>query len=342
MHMADGFSLVHVDTELEWRGGQEALLALARGLRERGHTQSIVCPKGSALADRARAEGLEVSSALRNVLHKSRAQILHAHGGRAQNTAFLASRGLAIRRVVTRHVAFAPRHPWVHRIKYQLTCHGIIAVSDAVREVLVRSGVPASKIEVIHTGIEIPTLPETRPHDDFVIGHMGAFTREKGQNVAIAAAVLLRKQLPQARMILAGDGPLLDEAREQARNIAVSCPGFLPNRELFYSGLDLFIMPSRSEAWGLAALEAMARGIPVIASNVGGLAEIVRHGDGGWLVPPNDPQALAAAIVEAASDEKRLNAAGQAARRRAAMFSLQHTVERTEAFYRRMLQATDE
>src|SRR5438105_12816709 len=97
-------------------------------------------------------------------------------------------------------------------------------------------------------------------------------------------------------------------------------------------------MPAGSEAWGLGALGAVARGIPVIASKVGGLAEIVRHGDGGWLVPPDDAEALAAAIVEAASDRERLKAAGQAARRRAALFSLRQTIERTEAFYHRMLQ----
>jgi len=200
--------------------------------------------------------------------------------------------------------------------------------------------VPASKVEVIHAGIELPSvLPGAPPHHYFVIGHMGAFTHEKGQDVAIAALKLLRGKLPGARMILAGDGPLLDESRKQARGAAVTFPGFLADRESFYAGLDVFIMPSRSEAWGLAALDAMARGIPVIASDVGGLAEIVSHGDGGWLVPPDDADALAAAIVEAASDRRRLKAAGQAARRRASMFSLQNTVERTAAFYRRMLEA---
>src|SRR5262249_2197120 len=150
-----------------------------------------------------------------------------------------ASRGLRVRRIVTRHVAFAPKHPWVHRIKYQLTCHGIIAVSNAVRDVLLRAGVPGSKIEVIHTGVEIPATRAARPpHGDLVIGHVGAFTREKGQDVAIAAAAILRTKLPQARMILAGDGPLLAEVRRYAGRSNVSFPGFLADRESFYAGLD--------------------------------------------------------------------------------------------------------
>jgi len=325
-------SIVHVDTEREWRGGQEALLALARGLRERGHLQRMVCPEGSALAERALAEGFTVATALRGALIESRAEILHSHSGRAQNAAFLASRGMNIRRVVTRHVAFAPRHPWVHRLKYQLTCHGIIAVSNAVCGVLLHSGVPPAKIEVIHTGVELPPIrPARMRQEKFVAGHLGAFTHEKGQDVAIRAAELL----PDVHFVLAGDGPLLAEARKSAR-VSVSFPGFIQDPSAFYAGLDVFIMPSRSEAWGLAALEAMAHGVPVIASNVGGLAEIVKPGEGGWLVPPGDAQALASAIAQAASDPACLRAAGAAARRRAALFSQRQTVEQTEAFYLRL------
>jgi glycosyltransferase involved in cell wall biosynthesis len=96
-------------------------------------------------------------------------------------------------------------------------------------------------------------------------------------------------------------------------------------------------MPSRSEAWGLAALEAMAHGVPVIASDTGGLPEIVDAGNGGWLVPAGDPAALAQAIVEAASDPQGLRNQGQRARERARLFSVGRMVEQTEAFYGRFV-----
>ena len=117
---------------------------------------------------------------------------------------------------------------------------------------------------------------------------MGAFTKEKGQDVAMAAAALLRESMPYARFILAGDGTLLNDLRRRAPENVVF-PGFLSDHAAFFAALDLFIMPSRSEAWGMAALEAMAHGVPVIASDVGGLPEIVEPGNGGWLVPPGDP-----------------------------------------------------
>jgi glycosyltransferase involved in cell wall biosynthesis len=325
-----------VDTEETWRGGQEALLTLARGLRARGYRQTIVCPLSSALAERARAAGFPIEK-----LGLRTADIVHAHSGRALTVAFWKTLGSRLRsgvcRVVTRHVAFKPKHPFLYRLKYTRTCHGIIAVSDAVRRGLIESGVPAAKIETIHTGIEMPeSAPRDRAEADFVIGHMGAFTEEKGQDVAVAAAALIHSSLPRARVILAGDGRLLSEIRRSAPE-NVTFPGFVADRAAFFAALDLFIMPSRSEAWGLAALEAMAHGVPVIASDVGGLPEILEPGNGGWLVPANDPAALARAITVAASDPDRLRAQGHQARERARLFSIDRMVEQTEAFYRRFI-----
>ncbi len=176
-----------------------------------------------------------------------------------------ATLGAPITRIVTRHVAFTPKHPLIHRLKYTKTCDGIIAVSDAVRDVLVSAGIPTDRIQIIHTGIEIPEAVTHHQHDGLAVGHMGAFTREKGQDIAIAAA----RELPHVRFILAGEGPLLEELRRDAPP-NVSFPGFITNTADFFANLDYFLMPSRSEAWGLAALEAMAHGIPVIASDIQG------------------------------------------------------------------------
>lgn len=321
-----------MDSERAWRGGQQSLLTLARGLRVRGHEQIIVCAPDSALFERARADGFAVA-------HRCprEGDIVHAHSGHALNTAVRATLGARVRRVVTRHVAFPPRHPVIHRIKYSLLCHGIIAVSEAVRDLLVRAGIPAKKIAVIHTGVELP--PEsarTATPREFVIGHMGAFTAEKGQDVITAAAGQLEASLPCARFVLAGEGPRLAELRRLAPP-NVTFPGFLADHAAFFAAIDLFVMPSRSEAWGLAALEAMAHGVPVIASDVGGLREIVEHGRSGWLVPPGDASALARAITEAARNPERLREAGRAARERATQFSAARMAEQTEHFYYSLL-----
>ncbi len=112
---------------------------------------------------RARAEGFEVAPAsvgLRGLMN--RVQIVHAHTGRGQTLAWTASVGLAVKRIVTRHVAFEPRHPLVHRMKYSYLCDGIIAVSQAARRAAMSAGVPGSKIETIPTGVEIGELPSAQ------------------------------------------------------------------------------------------------------------------------------------------------------------------------------------
>jgi glycosyltransferase involved in cell wall biosynthesis len=350
--------IAHIDTGQDFRGGQDLLLSLARGLKQRGHRQLVVCPEGSPLAKRVATEQLEVMShgaigALRRRLREEQFDIVHAHDGKAQTLSLRASIGLPVRRVASRLVSFTPRHPLIHRWKYSRTCHGVIALSQSVRQVLIAAGVPDSRIEVIVPGIELPRAlpgPDVRAAararwdfsaDEFVIGHAAAFTREKGQDVALRAALLLAPRLPRARMLLIGDGPerTKPEIAELARQASgiVQLPGFVDDLNQFYAALDLYIMPSRSEAWGLTALRAMAYGLPVIASNVGGLPEAIEHEKSGWLVPPESPQALAEAILEAASNPARLCEFGRNARERAAQFSIERTVEKTEQFYLRLL-----
>jgi glycosyltransferase involved in cell wall biosynthesis len=316
-------------------------------MRERGHHQSILTPAGSELERRARAGDFPVAplSALGLRRRLGGVDVLHSHSGRAQNIAWLAAAGMEVTRVATRHVAFSPRHPAIHRLKYSHTCDGVIAVSQAVRRVLLTAGVPGGRIEVIPTGVEIPAATADADQRraarqrfgledrDFVAGHMGAFTPEKGQDVAVDAARLLEANLPRLRLLLAGEGPgraALDG------NPRVLLPGYLENRGEFFAALDLFVMPSRSEGWGLAALEAMAHGVPVIASSTGGLMEIIEDGEDGWLVEPGDSAALAAGIEAAARDLAQLTEMGRRGRERSRDFSLELTAARTEAFYLRL------
>ena len=292
--------------------------------------------------------------------HLKGADLLHAHTGRAQNMAWFESAwpawaGSAVKRIATRHVAFPPRHPLVQRLKYTWSCDGVIAVSQAVRRTLLDAGVPAERIEVIPTGVEIPAaLPDAEQRararrawnlddEDFAVGHLGAFTREKGQDIAAQAARLLESRLPRLKMILAGEGPLRSSiaAGPAVNTKSLILPGHVEEPRQLLAALDLFVMPSRSEGWGLAALEAMACGLPVVASNTGGLAEMIVAGETGWLVAPGDASALADAILEAASetaeDRGGLHAMGLRARECARRFSVEETVARTEGFYLRVL-----
>lgn len=358
--------IVHLDTGSGLRGGQRQLLRLFNGFMARGHEQLLVCPEGSALEQRAAQAGLDVFPLpahdpghahgilqLRQYLQIRPHDILHAHDGRAQSCAWVATLGMPVRRVASRRVTYLPADSWSYRLKYSYTCHGVIAVSDFVRGLLLRSGVPETKIAVIPDGIDCPReLPDaTRKAQararfgfgpgDFVVGHLGAFTPEKGQDVALEAFALLAERLPRARLLLAGDGPTRTSSGMTSRLARVAdraklC-GEIENLDDFYPALDLFIMPSRAEGLGSAALHAMAYGLPVVASRVGGLPEVVVEGESGCLVAPDSPPALAEAIAAAAADGERLRRFGAKARDRASRFSTAIMLERTQAFYLQLL-----
>jgi L-malate glycosyltransferase len=359
--------IAHIDTGQELRGGQRQLLLLACGLRKGGHDQLIVCPQSSALETQAHKQGFDTYPLrrrglgrlrrLRRKLARDGFQILHAHDGRGQTVSALASLGLPVRRVATRRVTFMPRGLGrafaLHRLQYGPFCEVIIAVSGYVREVLVRAGVPPSKIEVIPDGIVIPT--ELRDHDTrrdarrrwdialdaFVIGHAGAFTREKGQDILLKAFLETSRTIPNAHLLLAGEGRLRDSPpvtdvlrRAEGRARVLD---WMDDLAPFFAALDVYVMPSRSEGLGSSALLAMAHGLPVVASRVGGLTELVEDGKTGWLVPSESPAKLAQALLTAAHNPEDLHRFGACGRERARAFSDDKMVSHTEALYRRLL-----
>lgn len=241
----------------------------------------------------------------------------------------------------------------IHRLKYQFTCHAVIAISHFVRQLLAESGIPASMIEVIPDGIEFPREPPNADRrsrvraqwgfetDDFVVGYMGGITAEKGQDLVIEALRLLEGSPSRARLVLGGEfsgsESALNTSLKPSLEGRVRRLGTIKILADFFAGLDLFTAPSRAEGLGSSALLAMAHGVPVVASRVGGLPEVVEDGRTGWLVPADSPAALAEAIATAALDRPRLRALGLQARERARQFGSSIMIERTEALYDRLV-----
>ena len=238
--------------------------------------------------------------------------IVHAHGVRSAWIAALARRRYPFPLLFTAHnqierglparlgLAFISRH-----------CAKIIAVSQAVADSLAACGVPQAKMIVIPNGIDpgyfaasavrraearaAYSLPETA----FVVATAARFSPEKGLDIFIQAARLRRGMT----FLIAGDGPLLaDLSRDLPLNVRLL--GRLDDIRPLLAAADVFAVPSRREGQGIAALEAMAAGVPVAASRVGGLAEMLTDGDTALLTPPGDPEALAAGLSRLQSDRQ--------------------------------------
>lgn len=333
-------------------GVEQALLTLLAGLdRTRWHPLLLHHPEPALapLLDGARRLDVETRAApplggawtpmrLARLVRRIRAErptVFHAHlnwplACRYGLVAAILARVPAI--VATEHLYV--EIPWRRSVLVQriiaLGVDRYVAVSyDLARRLRESLGLPARKIRVVHNGIRLapfdrPTTPGLRvapagADEQPVVLTLARLNEQKGHRYLLEAAA----QVPEARFVLAGDGPARAELEARARSLGLAGRvDFLGHRtdvpELL-AGCDLFVLPSLFEGHPLSILEAMAAGRPVVATAVGGTAEAVRHGETGLLVPPADPAALAAAIRTILADRPladRLAVAGRARVRR--------------------------
>ena len=176
------------------------------------------------------------------------------------------------------------------------------------------------------------------PHGAPIIGNVAALVAHKGQRHLVEAMPLVIREVPDARLVILGEGELRPQLEHQVKHLHlekhVVLPGFRADVLSLVKGFDLFVMSSETEGLGTSLLDAMAAGKACIGTRVGGIPEVIDDGGTGLLVPPHDPQALAGAIVRLLKDadlRTRMAAAGLA--RVKAQFSVERMVEGTLAAY---------
>lgn len=359
------FSL-HIDTARTWRGGQNQVLVTVLGLRAMGHRTLLVAHSAGELRQRAQ-EGLDLvplapktemdlSAAWRlsRVIKQVRPDIVHAHDPHGVAMAALALSMSTERAkpplVAARRVDFHLRGSALSRWKYrQVDC--FICASEAIRRLLVSDGVPEGRTVTVHEGIDpgrIAAAPPAKLHEDLwlphhapIVGNVAALVPHKGQRHLIEAAALVVRHVPDARFVIAGEGELRPSLERQIREHRlekhVLLAGFRPDVLSLHKAFDVFVMSSVTEGLGTSLLDAMACSKPIVATEVGGIPEVVVDGETGFLVPPRDHEAMAAAIVRLLRDADlrgRMGAAGLARVRE--RFSADRMVQETLRVYRRV------
>jgi L-malate glycosyltransferase len=217
--------------------------------------------------------------------------------------------------------------------------HRIVANSQAAAQQLLEEGLPEHKIAVIPNGIDVSAFRQRQyPARPSRIAMVACLREEKRIDVLVAAAPRVLESHPDAQFLIVGDGPCRDALVAQAR--ALGLLGhfqFLGHRDdvpAVLSEADLLVLPSEMEAFPNAILEGMAAGLPVVATSVGGIPELVAHGRTGRLVPPGDPAALSNALLDVLSKPEVAAAYGRAGRRRIEeTYSFERMVEQFERFY---------
>lgn len=347
--------IVLSNSSWKWGGVHTVTAALARGLAERGHDVALLCRPGSELEAEMRGvvplvpilrgadfNPLAVLRAVR-ALRELRAQIVLALMDKDLRLTGVAARVLRVP-VVVRRANDQPLRSAHSRLFYARIASRVVANSDATRRTLLAAAPALSRrgVHVIRNGIDVAAFAGAHPadlglaDDAVAFGFVGRFEARKGLRELIAAWPTVSDALPRAVLVLAGRGALEPEVDAWAATAErVHRLGYRRDVAALMHALDILVMPSHWEGFGLVAAEAMAAGTPVVASDVSSLPEVVRDGVSGLLVPPRDANALARAMIEVGRDDGLRQRLGSAGRRIAAEeFSNERMVEEWEALLR--------
>jgi len=333
--------VLHVDTALSWRGGQNQVLLAARGMAARGHAVAVACRRGGVLETRLQGSGIDTfpigvrgEASPLGILGLARAfrafgpEVAQLHDPHAVTAGLLAARlhGGA-RLIATRRVDF-PLRGALSRRKY-MSCRRVVAVSRAVAGVLEAGGVDGERIRVVYEGV--PDRPPAAggaealaalgvPAGCRVVGNVAALADHKDHATLLESAPAVLRGVPEACFVIVGEGELRPRLEARARELGMGqrwiFAGFRSDLDRLLPAFAIFCLSSHQEGLGTSLLDAMNFALPIVATAAGGIPEAVEDGVTGRLVPPRDPEALAQALASLLRDPERRAAMGEAGRRR--------------------------
>jgi len=358
-------NILYIANHLNTGGITSYILRLSTMLKKRGHN-IFVASSGGELLSEFSAQAIEhiripiktkcefsprVFGSLLKLLplvKEKNINLIHCNSRTTQVVGHLLSRYSGAPYISTCHGFFKPRLG--RRI---FPCWGklVIAISEEVKEHLIKDfKVEEGKIRVINHGVDIKSFERYTIYDirytkktlglgDWLtIGHIGRLSDVKGQKYLVMATKRVLAKFPRAQLLIIGEGRMRQELINLAGKLNINANVFfIPRAQDMQKALcvmDIFVMPSLREGLGLALMDAMAAGRPIVASNVGGIKSLVQDGYNGLLVPAADDSALAEAILRLLVDPEKRKYLGENGRIFIENnFSLEKMVSRTERVY---------
>ena len=370
--------ILHVDPERQWGGGEAQVLGLTRYLHRVGHISHVATPRHGVLAQRLQHDNLTVRPLsirnhldglagwrLRRLVRRERYDLVHFHTARAHALSPWLH-ALPVRRLVTRRMDYPIKAGWLSRFLYDRQVDMVIAISAGVAAALEAAHISNRAIRLIPSGIDtkqfLPTASQRMAirrqyglgAETTVILMAGALTKRKAPHTLLEAAAQLHSRCQQGQYaqqtdralslhyLICGDGPLRQELEAQVRALGLTSvfhfAGFCRDLPAYLAAADIFVHTPVWEGLGVAVIEALAAGLPVVASRVGGIPELVADRETGLLIPAQDPSALCNALLQCVCHPdwaKTLGSHGQAKVR--THFDIETTARANEALYYELL-----
>lgn len=355
-------------------GIKKHVLQLIKHFKQKKHQVTLISPPDNSLYQNVSKEGGEYYSiflsnkkvsfakdilTIKSIINKTKPDLIHLHGYKAGvvgRLALLPSNNIPT--IVTLHNFLTyPGASSPHIKLYQLLEKRIlslrttkyIAVSNALeKDFSRRCKISEDKITVIYNGINLDDYEKAKPIQHIknlghpLIGTAVRLTSQKGIEELIEAAPLVLDKFPNGLILVAGEGPLKEQILQRLKLMnlenRVLLLGFYDNMPGFLTSLDVFVLPSRTEGLGIILLEALACGTPIIATQVGGVPEIISPGINGLLVPPQDPIGLAQGVISLINDYSQSKMAQKGTELIKENFLLQDMLANTEKIYSDVLQ----
>ena len=359
------YTIMHTESSLGWGGQEHRILAEAKIMRHRGHQLLLACDPRGALYPRAERDGFAVFPlkfcgrgnfgawlSLRRLLKQERVDLLNTHSSLDSWVGLLAwlTLGKGTKLVRTRHLSTQVRPNWPTRRLYQAPA-AVITTGQGISDLLhQRLGVPRERLHAIPTGVSLadfaPRPPDPGlaarwhlPLNIFIFGTISVLRSWKGHLYLLEAFKQLREKGLAAMLLIVGDGPYRPVIEEKIQTLGlrehIRLAGHQDAVPDWLALMDAFVLASyANEGVPQALLQALAMGKPVVATQIGGIPEVIIPEETGLLVPPRDSRALARAMSRLAGDQALREALSrQGPRLVASRYSLEQMADALEALY---------
>ncbi len=359
--------IIHIDTGIDWRGGQQQAYYLHQKLTERKIFSLMICNKYSELFNRCKKNNLPVIAIkmfgeadvmaafkISKICKKEKINIIQCHSSHSQTLGIFARLfNRNVKLFTVRRVDFSIKKNLLSIYKYNTKLiDRIICVSNGIKNILIEDHIYKDKLITIHDGIPLNKFTKINRNfnlkkyysireNNIIVGTVAAFVGHKDYPNLINAAKIVLNQTENVTFIFTGTGPLKLEMENLVEKLGLArkiiFAGFRENIEDYIASFDIFVLSSKQEGLGSSLLDAQGAGVPVISTNTGGIPEIIEHNNNGILVEKEKSSQLAKAILDLVNNPERRKNLSKNALKSVGKFSIENIVDNYINLYKEIL-----